>query len=250
MSKSSVRISIPCTEQWADMKSVDGSRFCGNCQKTVVDFTAMTDAGVIRSMARQKGSACDRFWAGQLNRPLRTYSPASTAQWRLLGLLTASLLGWHTTQAQANAQVIDNKRINVQAAESQVKDQPQLNASVSATQVYSSRIITGRVVAESDSNSVSGVTVGIKGTNKSVPADTTGEFRLVIPAEHAVSEIVLSISSVGFVRREISVNRSQQSPLLIAFAEDSIALGEVITVGNYREPSFLDRLHNRFSANR
>ena len=232
------------------MQSVDGGRFCGNCQKVVVDFTAMTDAGVIRSMARHKGSTCGRFRAEQLNRPLRTYSSVPPAQRRMVGLLTAGLLSWHTTQAQVNAQVIDTKRINVQAVDTQVKDQSQLSASGSATQVDSSRIITGGVVAESDSSSVSGVTVSIKGTNKSVSTDTTGEFRLVVPAEHAVSEIVLSISFVGFVRREISVSWSQQSPLLIALAEDSIALGEVITVGNYKKPSFLDRLRNRFPANR
>ena len=247
MSKSSVQIATPCLEQWADMKLSEGGRFCGNCQKAVVDFTAMTDEEMIQAMSQQKGSACGRFRAEQLNRPLRTYSysTAPHAQRRLFGLLTASLLGWHTTQAQVGAHDIGGDTSSVQTAESQAKDQSSSNTLSAATPIDSSRIITGRVISEQDGANLSGVAISIKGTSAGVNSDATGNFRLVIPAEYTPELVVLSVSSVGYVSHEVSVKLNKHSPLSIALHEDAMALNEVIVVGNYEKPSFLDRMRNR-----
>lgn len=250
MDKPSVQISTPCSEQWADMKLVEGSRFCGNCQKTVTDFTAMTDDEVMQVIVQHRGHACGRFRIEQLSRPLRTYSPVSYTPQRFWGLLAAGLLGWHTTQAQVTDQEVSNEKITVQPVANRLKHQSQPSTSSSVTQIDSSKVITGRVVAESNNSGLSGVFVTIKGITKGVITDSTGNFRLVIPAEYEAGETTLGASFIGFVRQEVSVKLNRQSPLLIALTEDSVLLGEVIVVGNYQKPSFLDRLRNRLPTNR
>jgi len=46
-------------------------RFCAACQKTVIDFTVMTDAEILDIFRNSKTNICGRFFAEQLNRPLQ-----------------------------------------------------------------------------------------------------------------------------------------------------------------------------------
>ncbi|RYD93944.1 MAG: hypothetical protein EOP50_10295 [Sphingobacteriales bacterium] len=63
-------IPLPCTESWAAMSPAADGRFCGQCRKTVVDFSAFTDAELLAWLKDYKGGACGRFRTGQLQRPL------------------------------------------------------------------------------------------------------------------------------------------------------------------------------------
>lgn len=68
-----LRINIPeqCPASWADMQPDDQGRFCNQCQKTVIDFTEMTDEAVYNFLLAQKGkNVCGRMRATQLDRPI------------------------------------------------------------------------------------------------------------------------------------------------------------------------------------
>ncbi|PUZ28098.1 hypothetical protein DCC81_01035 [Chitinophaga parva] len=67
-------IPTPCHEDWAAMTPQEQGRFCNNCQKTVTDFTGMTDAEVLVALA-QSGGGCGRFRAGQLGREMSIPAP-------------------------------------------------------------------------------------------------------------------------------------------------------------------------------
>src|SRR3984957_6319985 len=84
--KESLQIRIPtaCGEDWERMDRGKQGRFCQHCQKTVVDFTGMTDAevlGYFSGVAPEAGSCgpgspgagshvCGRFLPEQLGRDL------------------------------------------------------------------------------------------------------------------------------------------------------------------------------------
>ena len=93
MSKTHLNLSIPtpCHENWGSMLPNEKGRHCLSCQKTVVDFTKMTDTQIIHFFQEYKTATCGRFLETQLNRPI--LQPIITkSQSRFAWLLSALLL--------------------------------------------------------------------------------------------------------------------------------------------------------------
>jgi hypothetical protein len=69
MSQFKLTIPTPCHESWEGMMPNGQGRFCGSCQKTVTDFTAMNDAQISAYMLlRANKNICGRFKSSQLER--------------------------------------------------------------------------------------------------------------------------------------------------------------------------------------
>ena len=66
-----IRIPDPCHEDWSAMTPQAKGRHCAACAKTVVDFTAMSDADVVSYLRTAGGSVCGRTRATQLDRRLQ-----------------------------------------------------------------------------------------------------------------------------------------------------------------------------------
>lgn len=70
-----LNIPEPCHERWDEMTPEAKGRFCGSCQKIVVDFTGMSDEQVKNYLLDQKNkNTCGRFYATQIGRPLENKS--------------------------------------------------------------------------------------------------------------------------------------------------------------------------------
>lgn len=64
-------IPAPCHEDWDNMTPVDKGKFCGSCQKQVVDFSNMSDRQVAEFFKKPStGSVCGRFMSDQLERDI------------------------------------------------------------------------------------------------------------------------------------------------------------------------------------
>ncbi len=69
--KIQLSIAEPCHENWDGMTPVDKGKFCGSCQKQVVDFSDMSDRQVAEFFKKPStGSVCGRFMTDQLDRPM------------------------------------------------------------------------------------------------------------------------------------------------------------------------------------
>jgi hypothetical protein len=84
-------ISKPCTENWATMTPHAQGKHCFACQKTVVDFTTMSDAQIIHYFNNYQGKTCGRFMESQLQRPILPPS-SSKNQMRWAWLFSILLL--------------------------------------------------------------------------------------------------------------------------------------------------------------
>jgi hypothetical protein len=68
-----IQISIPkpCHENWENMDVAEKGRFCGSCEKQVIDFSSMSDRDIAQFFKKPStGSVCGRFNDGQLNRDI------------------------------------------------------------------------------------------------------------------------------------------------------------------------------------
>lgn len=95
-----VEIPTPCAERWADMLPNEKGRFCASCQKTVVDYTALSDRELARVLNRSSGEICGQLRPDQLNRPLVILTQESSFWRHWLSVLTTGILSWQTAQGQ------------------------------------------------------------------------------------------------------------------------------------------------------
>ncbi|QES89342.1 hypothetical protein [Rhizosphaericola mali] len=78
-----INIENPCEEQWDSMRKNDCGRFCQLCQKTVVDFTMMSDREIIQFIENHKDERiCGRVANSDLNRALISYEMISNTSWK------------------------------------------------------------------------------------------------------------------------------------------------------------------------
>jgi hypothetical protein len=82
-----LRLDHPCTQKWSEMTPSGRGRFCGSCQKNVVDFTAMTDNEILQFIQANTSGFCGQFRATQLNREL-VHTKLNGNSSRLHSLLT------------------------------------------------------------------------------------------------------------------------------------------------------------------
>src|SRR6478609_1862604 len=76
-----IQIPKPCHEDWHTMDSREKGRFCNSCQKTVFDFTSMTDEQLANFLGRSSNHVCGRFSEDQLNRQIDV--PVRKVPWHI-----------------------------------------------------------------------------------------------------------------------------------------------------------------------
>lgn len=66
-----IKIEKPCHEDWSTMTSEAQGKFCNACEKSVVDFSIMSDAQILNYFSQPKSQkVCGRFNADQVDRAL------------------------------------------------------------------------------------------------------------------------------------------------------------------------------------
>jgi predicted house-cleaning NTP pyrophosphatase (Maf/HAM1 superfamily) len=66
-----IHIPKPCSESWEQMAPRAHGRYCNACEKTVVDFTRMSDAELIAFLKNSADqTTCGRLRNDQIDRPL------------------------------------------------------------------------------------------------------------------------------------------------------------------------------------
>lgn len=67
-----LRINIPeaCNQDWNMMEQLHEGKHCDSCQKTVIDFTLMTDTQLANFFKKNTSNVCGRFYDDQLNKQI------------------------------------------------------------------------------------------------------------------------------------------------------------------------------------
>jgi hypothetical protein len=201
-------IADPCHENWDKMSKSEQGKFCGSCQKQVIDFTGMTDTQLV-SFFKKKATetVCGRFYDDQLDKAIPI--PSRRIPWvRYFFQFTLPLF---LTTLKA-------------------KSQGQVRVRTTQTEICNKTNIYGNVMRMENPDDIMDLVVDqgiqIKGTvvneeGKPVPyasiekglvgaaADSMGAFSLILASNP--KGIKLKISSVGYESREIELTKKQIS---------------------------------------
>jgi hypothetical protein len=190
-----VRINNPCSERWEQMTEEGQGRFCAACQKTVNDFTGMSDAEIVRILSTgPNGGTCGRFLPNQLNRALLPESARSARRLGWWQYLLAGLL---------------------------------LSTEVSAQPKARADTVHIRLVDNSN-NPVSFATIMIQ-PRHGYQADADGRVTIPRPALRDFDS--LTISGIGYATTRVSTSSLTDSEEKIIMVPVNTTLGEVVVVG-------------------
>jgi CarboxypepD_reg-like domain/Secretion system C-terminal sorting domain len=253
--KLQLSIPTPCHENWDNMTPVQQGKFCGSCQKQVIDFSNMSDRQVAEFFKKPStGSVCGRFMQDQLDRnieipkkripwlkyffqfllPAFLISVKATAQGKVKITKISNVVQKPTCSKTVGMTVpilfSDNKK--TLAGDTAIPLQSQkIKGDIKFPVINDPVLIKGKVINE-NGESVPFATIMIKGTKTGTAAQADGEFSLK-PVNDWES-VVLAVSCVGFESKEMLIEKKRYKPGITFILKDSeITLsGEVVIVAN------------------
>lgn len=198
MKKIQLTIPEPCHESWDQMQPEEQGRFCLSCQKTVVDFSAMSDREVLAYFDNYKGNTCGRFNNEQLNRALSVPKNRSIGRWKYFWqILLPAVFAIHRADAQP-------KLGKVSATACTPKDST-IKMVGEVVLVPEKRNITGKIT-DDNGKPINGATITLKNTKINVISNMNGSFKfnqLQVPS-------TLIVTAPGFEVKEVTISSSTE----------------------------------------
>lgn len=225
----SINIENPCGQDWSLMRDNYAGKFCSVCEKSVIDFTKLSDDEVLKVLKQNNFEACGRFSEKQLNRPFsETKSKASFLPF--FKILSGLLLFGVTEKALAV-----NKPLKTETFVGDRKYLPESISQKYSVENDSLKIVKGNVLYYEDNLALPGAFVSIKGTSINTQTDLNGNFTIEIPGNLLNEEsITLVCSFVGVQPKEIKINPNR-IPLEVKVELNEDYLTGIVVIEKYRK---------------
>lgn len=221
----------PCGENFNAMTSVKGGKFCGSCEKTIVDFRAMNDYQILQFYKQNNGKICGVFNKVQLNRAMPfPMEVKPTRNWKAVAALAAGLMFGGGLVAQTTAPTIGKIAMTEQAI-------PKGEQGADAT--TPNRVVSGIVKNQENQETLIGANIIIEGTKIGTSTDFDGFFEIMIPSN--LETIELTISYTGFDAQTILFNQQYpipNKPIEVTLTNHFDMMGDVMIMGMMIAPDF------------
>jgi len=220
--KFQLQIPEPCHEDWNKMTPGDKGRFCDSCQKTVHDFTGMSDAQLIAFFKKPStGSVCGRFYNDQLERDFEI--PQKRLPWMKYFFQFALPVFLTTMKTHAQGKPVFKENLLVDSAISTCSKSPEEEYILG--NLMPSKYLSGLVIDE-QGKGIPYATVFIKGTTNGASCDSVGFFKLNIPSLQ--KKVTLVASCVGYSEKERQINFKKINSTEITLSTNVTLNGEVV----------------------
>jgi hypothetical protein len=230
--KNSVSLSIPrpCAESWNNFTPTPEGGFCGSCQKTVIDFTRMSDRQILEYLEQKRAHTCGRFRTDQL----KTYTlPEPNSIRPGLTLLRAGILGLLLVFSSRPA---GSKSIVPMIPTTEVtQSTPSFGVEVEGVG-HEGRLIKG-IVRDEVGAPMPGVSIYRKGATQGAITDVNGRFEF--PTKLKAGDVLL-FNFLGYTPIEYLVTEDGPGTIEISLAPAyEVMTGDVVVNGPYEEtPDF------------
>jgi hypothetical protein len=221
-------IADPCHEDWDKMTKSEKGKFCGSCQKQVIDFTGMTDTQLATFFKKKATeTVCGRFYNDQLDRGLPV--PRKRIPWvKYFFQITLPLF-------LASGKLKAQGMVKVKTTEKQSCSSNQILGGISRQVTWDEDLMVDQgalirgIIINQEGKPVPYATIdrGIRG----IAADSTGAFSLIVASNP--KGIKLKVSSVGYESREVVLTNKEinsSEPVKITLTPNNL-MGEVVITG-------------------
>ncbi|WP_298396610.1 carboxypeptidase-like regulatory domain-containing protein [Flavobacterium sp.] len=224
MEKINIQINQPCSENFNTFSKTEKGGFCKSCNKSVIDFTKMSDEEIIKYFSDQKVKTCGLF----LDSQLKSYSDVAKQKLNpflssIFGLSLLSILAFTTSYAQEKS------------SKSEVVQKEKTAVSKESNQMDSNDKFTVSGIVSNEIGPLADVNIYVKNKNISVQTNSQGKFTF---PQQLTTDDVLIVSYIGYKNQEIKVSRQNQSDTINLNIKldtyERIMLGEVSTDKIYK----------------
>jgi len=231
-----LRIDKPCSADWDRMSTEEQGRFCLSCQKTVVDFTGMSDQQVLNWLSRSHGSVCGRLEGHQLNRglmpqPQRRNSRLGLWSYLLAGLLVSSEASAQDKPARPPISQQDSNNTDKTVVLGKISAGP--HAQLPEREVPDT--LRGRLIDSGSGLPVPFATITID-SHHGYGVNDKGYF--AIPRKNIPAEHLLKISAIGYKVLTIDVTKTwtndQREKVISMSRLENTLMGDVVMIRQTR----------------
>lgn len=188
-----INIENPCHENWDEMLQEEKGKFCLACQKTVVDFSKMSNEEIINFLNNTNDKVCGRIAKSQLNTPISNHRYNKTPFFNkyVAGFIMA--LGFYTpAHSQESKDPLEaHQTLGEIAVKQSVPSDKKL-------------IINGRVIDSKTKKPIANAWVTVNGADITTSTDKNGNYSVSIPARFQNDALTLTITYSGYTMFEVT----------------------------------------------
>lgn len=197
--KISLGIADACHEDWNKMDAAEQGRFCQSCQKTVIDFSMMTDKEILNYITERKTQLCGRFTRDQLNRTLVPETRTRNRFTYFWNLVIATFLSTGAASAQTGS-----KPTKASSHQDSTRKTDEITVGISLPPGL--KWVNGVIKDSKTNRPIPYATVYVKGTRSGLSTREDGRFGMNIMFDE--DELVLVVSADGYVEQEYRIKRN------------------------------------------
>lgn len=222
-------IGEPCKEKFDNFKPVKGGGFCDSCQKTVVDFTQMSDAQIKEFFSSSREGICGRFKESQLKEypettPVLSNSLVSKAA--VFGIPLLTLLTLDEASAQDTIEESKTEQADTLPTGGNTNRAVELPAKENE-----GIFLSGRIVDADSCEGVPMVNVFCREKSIGVSTDYEGNFKFTKPLMPGDK---LELSFIGYKTSDYVITDADTSGIELKLeANEIFFMGEVATNQKY-----------------
>lgn len=191
----------PCGENFDAMTPVKGGKFCGACDKTIVDFRTMSEGQILNFYKKNNGKICGVFNEVQLNKAMPFPMKARpNRNWKAVAALAAGLM---FSGGMIGQTTIPNNGKLVVVEQSIGKGEGVNTETSNPVKILKGSVLDGE-------EGLIGANIIIEGTTIGTTTDIDGFFELPIPND--LKEIEVTVSYVGFESQTLLFNDKYPIP--------------------------------------
>ncbi|MNQ98934.1 hypothetical protein D3C85_1146520 [compost metagenome] len=209
-------------------------KFCGSCQKAVIDFTHFSDRDLQNWFNKNQSESCGRFKQDQLDRLIQGKSNYTLTKFKP-GLVAASLLAFLSFPKLSKGEIVKPSIIQTEKTPTNFEEKIQDKEFSDSL-----RVIKGKIT-DKDKLALPAVSIRILGEKYGCSTNANGEFSLTYLVQKEIDLKELEIRYIGCENKNVKF-KSTDAYLNITLNEDPTAfMGDVVVV---RTP-FWRKIYNK-----